>query len=58
MLQKIERARREAALLTKRAHASTDMHLRDEWLRAAATWEEIARQYEILQRVCGPDHSE
>ncbi|HEX4157134.1 MAG TPA: hypothetical protein VHY79_01550 [Rhizomicrobium sp.] len=48
MLQKIEHARREALAAYRTASESLDTRLREDWLRVAALWEQLAAEYQRL----------
>ena len=50
MFQTVEYARREAQNAYARAGESIDISTRDDWLSAAAMWEELAREYELLAK--------
>ena len=49
MLQRIEYARRQALEARENAAACLDNRIREEWEKAAALWEMIAAQYELLR---------
>jgi len=51
VMERIEYARRQALDAYERANACVDTASRDEWLKAAALWEAIGRQYELLLKV-------
>jgi hypothetical protein len=51
MRQRINDARLKAAEARDSAHHSTDIRLKDEWLRVARMWEEIAFEYDEVQRL-------
>jgi hypothetical protein len=46
MLQKIEYARREALEAYRMAAESIDSRSREDWLKVAALWEELAGEYQ------------
>jgi hypothetical protein len=50
MQNKIEDANRQAAEARKRAAASNDTSVRDEWLQVALMWEALAREYGQLPK--------
>jgi hypothetical protein len=45
MLQKIEHARREALAAYQMASESFDTKIREDWLRVAVLWEQLAGEY-------------
>ena len=49
--QKIEYAVEQALSAREQAAACTDDRGRKEWLKAAALWEALARQYEIVLKI-------
>jgi hypothetical protein len=49
-MERIESARRQALDAYRRAHACIDTRTRDEWLKAAAWWEELVRECERSMR--------
>ena len=49
--QKIEYAVGQASSAREEAAASTDEKSRQAWLKAAALWEALARQYEIVLKI-------
>jgi hypothetical protein len=51
MLQKIEYARRQILDAHEHAEACLDNRIRDEWLKAAGMWEQVAAQYELLLKI-------
>src|SRR5579864_1513774 len=50
-VQRIEFARQQALDAYTRANECMDTRQRDEWLKTAALWEAICRQYEMLLKV-------
>lgn len=50
-MQRIEYARRQALDAYARANECMDNRQRDEWIKTAALWEAIARQYELLLKI-------
>ncbi|MGH6878695.1 MAG: hypothetical protein ACREHV_15140 [Rhizomicrobium sp.] len=50
-VQRIEYARRQALDAYARAAECIDNRARDEWLKAAAMWEEIGHQYELFAKM-------
>jgi len=50
-MERIEYARRQALDAYQRANECMDTRHRDEWLKTAALWEAIGRQYETLLKV-------
>ena len=53
-MERIVYARRQALEAYNRAAKCVDNRERDEWLKAAALWEALGRQYEILLDVTVP----
>ena len=50
-MQRIEYARRQALGAYERASECIDTRMRNEWLKAADMWEELAAQYERLLKM-------
>jgi len=53
-MERIVYARRQALDAYQRANECVDNRERDEWLKAAAMWEALARQYEVLLNLSLP----
>ena len=51
MPQKIEYAVRQAIEARRVADTMMDTHMRDEWLRVAALWDELVISYGEIQRL-------
>jgi hypothetical protein len=51
MDEKLAHAIRQAVDARRRADACTDSNTRNEWLRVAGMWDELARNYEEFQNV-------
>jgi hypothetical protein len=53
MLERIDYAIRQAADARNRAAVCPDTRTREEWLRAAGMWEQLARQYQTILGMTG-----